>query len=56
MVVSLLGKASSPNIETSDSYGYGNWKKTTTTTTTTTYTWSVKDIIYGERERTEEDS
>ena len=56
MVVSLLGKASSPNIETSDRYSYDNWKKTTTTTTTTTYTWSVKDIIYGERERTEEDS
>ena len=54
MVVSLLGKASSPNIETSESYS--GLKKTTTTTTTTTYTWSVKDIIYGERERTEEDS
>lgn len=56
MVVSLLGKASSPNIETSENYSNYGLKKTTTTTTTTTYTWSVKDIIYGERERTEEDS
>lgn len=56
MVVSLLGKASSPNIETSEIYSNYGLKKTIITTTTTTYTWSVKDIIYGERERTEEDS
>lgn len=52
MVVSLLGSVSGPATESKDSYSNNN--KTTTTTTTITYTWTTKDIIFGEQERTAE--